>query len=193
MGAVSIGFYVILAAISDNILGDSASAVGLLIAFYYGLTGFAAAWYFRRDRGHGFRELSARVLMPLAGGLMLAVAFVKTLMDDANPDNSDTVVSLFGWDTGGIFVIAVGSLVLGVIFMLLMKWRSPAFFTGSILNRDTVIQVLEGVSTRDLTVPALPDAPSLEQTVVPPMSVEELRDAAAEAREERRGDGSSDS
>jgi amino acid transporter len=157
MGGVSIAFYVILAAISDNILGDSASAVGLLIAFYYGLTGFAAAWYFRNDRGHGFRELAARVLMPLAGGIILAIAFVKTLMDDANPDNSDTQISIFGWSTGGIFVIAVGSLVLGIILMLVWKWRSPAFFTGSVLNRDTPINVVEGGTERPARSP-LPTA-----------------------------------
>ncbi len=187
MGTISIVFYIALASISDNILGDSASAVGLLIAFYYGLTGFASAWYFRKDRGTTLREVGARVILPLLGGLMLFAAFVKTIFDDANPDNSDTQISLFGWNTGGIFVIAVGSLVLGVILMYVTQWRSPAFFAGETLNRDTNIVVAE-TGERVLAGPALPDAPSLEQTVVPPMSVEELRQAAAEDRERRAED-----
>ena len=188
MGAVSIVFYAVMAAISDNILADSALAVGLLIAFYYGLTGFASAWYFRKDRGTGFRELNARVIMPLLGGLMLLGAFVLTLRDNANPENSATQINLFGWETGGVFVISVGALLLGVVLMVLSRLRSPAFFAGEVLNRDTVIQVYEKepITEVEAIVPGLPDAPSQEQTVVPPLSVEELREAQAEAREEAR-------
>ncbi len=187
MGAVSIIFYVVLASISDNILGDSASAVGLLIAFYYGMTGFASAWYFRRERGETTKDLMVRIVIPLLGGLILLAAFVKTLFDDANPDNSYTPINLFGWKTGGIFVLAVGSLLLGVILMYLTKWRSPAFFRGETLNRATQVRVLEGASI-EILVPTLPDAPSTEQTVIPPMSVDELREAAERARDER-GEG----
>ena len=35
-------------------------------------------------------------------------------------------------------------------------------------------------------MPSLPDAPSQEQTVIPPLSVEELREAEADARQEAR-------
>jgi amino acid transporter len=45
MGAVSIIFYVGLTLISDDILADTIAAVGLMIAFYYGLTGFACVWF----------------------------------------------------------------------------------------------------------------------------------------------------
>ncbi len=189
MGAVSIIFYVIMASISDNILADSALAVGLLIAFYYGLTGFASAWYFRNERGSGFRDLNARIIMPLLGGLILLGAFIVTLKDNANPENSATLVNIFGWQTGGVFLISVGALVLGAVLMVISKLRSPAFFTGTVLNRDTVVSVYEadsGSETESL-VPSLPDAPSQEQTVIPPLSVEELRDAEAAARAEVRG------
>ena len=39
MGTVSIIWYVGLTIVSDNVLGDSIAALGLMIAFYYGLTG----------------------------------------------------------------------------------------------------------------------------------------------------------
>ena len=190
MGAVSIAFYVTMAALSDNILADSALAVGLLIAFYYGLTGFASAWYFRNERGTGFRDLNARIIMPLLGGLMLLGAFIVTLRDNANPENSETQINLFGWQTGGVFVISVGALLLGVILMIISKLRSPAFFTGAVLNRDTVVRVYESEPITDVEaiVPGLPDAPSQEQTVIPPLSVEELREAEAAARREARAD-----
>jgi amino acid transporter len=188
MGVVSIVFYVTMAAISDNILADSALAVGLLIAFYYGLTGFASAWYFRNERGDGFRDLNARIIMPLLGGLMLLAAFIVTLKDNANPENSNTAISVLGWETGGVFVISVGALLLGVVLMLLTRLRSPAFFSGSVLNRETQILVFEADANADIEalIPSLPDAPSQELTVVPPLSVEELREAAAEGREEAR-------
>jgi amino acid transporter len=48
MGGVSAVFYVLLTAVSKNVLADSAASVGLLIAFYYGLTAFACVWFFRR-------------------------------------------------------------------------------------------------------------------------------------------------
>jgi hypothetical protein len=190
MGAISIVFYIGMAAISDNILADSALAVGLLIAFYYGLTGFASAWYFRSDRGSGFRDLNARIIMPLLGGLMLLAAFVLTLRDNANPENSATQITVLGWETGGVFVISVGALLLGVVLMVVSRLRSPAFFSGTVLNRDTQIQVFERepITEVEALIPGLPDAPSQEQTVVPPLTVEELREAQAEARLEERAD-----
>ena len=45
---VSILFYVGLTLISANILADTIAAVGLMIAFYYGLTGFACVWFYRK-------------------------------------------------------------------------------------------------------------------------------------------------
>ena len=48
MGGVSIIFYVGLTLISENILADTIAAVGLMIAFYYGLTGFACVWFYRK-------------------------------------------------------------------------------------------------------------------------------------------------
>ena len=52
MGVVSIVFYVGLTLVSENVLGDSIAAVGLMIAFYYGITGFAAVWFYRHDALH---------------------------------------------------------------------------------------------------------------------------------------------
>jgi amino acid transporter len=48
-GIGSIVWYVGLTIISENILFDSIAALGLMIAIYYGLTGFAAAVYYRRE------------------------------------------------------------------------------------------------------------------------------------------------
>ena len=49
MGVLSIVWYVGLTIVSENILFDSIAALGLMIAFYYGLTGFACTIYYRRE------------------------------------------------------------------------------------------------------------------------------------------------
>ncbi len=41
--AASVVFYVALTKASGNVLSDSIGSLGLMIAFYYGLTGFAAS------------------------------------------------------------------------------------------------------------------------------------------------------
>jgi amino acid transporter len=164
---ISIAFYAGLTAISENVLGDATEVVGLLVAFYYGLTGFSAAWHFRTNAGSSLRQISARVIMPLIGGIALLGVFVKTTIDDFNPDSSYTVVSVFGLRMGGIFVIAVGSLLLGVILMLIMSRISPAFFAGKTLNRHTPIIVAEHVYAASERF-GVPDATIDENTVLPP-------------------------
>ncbi|HEY1355889.1 MAG TPA: APC family permease, partial [Solirubrobacterales bacterium] len=49
MGALSIIWYVGLTLVSEDILFDSLAALGLMISFYIGLTGFACAIYYRRE------------------------------------------------------------------------------------------------------------------------------------------------
>ena len=48
MGAVSIVLYVIMNYVSaGTVIADAVSALGVMIAFYYGLTGFSCVWYYR--------------------------------------------------------------------------------------------------------------------------------------------------
>ena len=48
MGTISIALYIPLNYISGgNPIADAVTAIGLYIAFYYGLTGFACVWYCR--------------------------------------------------------------------------------------------------------------------------------------------------
>ena len=71
MALVSIVFYVAMTLLSTNVLNDTISSLGLMIALYYGLTGLACAWWFRKAlRGKG-RDMVVRGVMPLSGGLTL--------------------------------------------------------------------------------------------------------------------------
>ncbi|HWG60483.1 MAG TPA: TetR family transcriptional regulator C-terminal domain-containing protein [Streptosporangiaceae bacterium] len=129
MGFVSAVFFVLLTLASKNVLADSASSVGLLIAFYYGLTGFACVWFFRRELVASPRSLSFKGILPAAGGLALLAAFALSIKSYWPASSSYS--SFAG--VGGIFLIGAGSLLIGVLLMLVARWRLPAFFTGRTL------------------------------------------------------------
>jgi amino acid transporter len=131
MGAVSIAFYVGLTVVSRNVLGDSIAATGMLIAFYYGLTGFACAWQFRRSL-RGPRDVAMRFALPLLGGLFMLAVLVLACVQYADPEYGETVFS----GVGGVFVIGVGALLLGVVLMAAWNAVAPAFFRGETLARQ---------------------------------------------------------
>ena len=176
MGLISAVFFIALSAVSKNVLLDSASAVGLLIAFYYGLTGFACTWLFRKHLSTA-HDFVFKGLFPALGGIALFGAFILSIKTYF-PASGGSTTSLDG--VGGIFIIGAGSLLVGVILMFITKLRSPEFFTGTILNRDTPVRSMEGSASPDTL--ALPDSMSHEHTIVPPLSVEELRAAEEAAR-----------
>ena len=66
MGVVSIVWYVGLTLVSEDVLGDSIAALGLMIAFYYGLTGFACTWYYRKEIFKSVKAFFAVGVMPAA-------------------------------------------------------------------------------------------------------------------------------
>jgi amino acid transporter len=67
MGAVSIVLYVVMNYISaGTVISDSVTALGVLIAFYYGLTGLSCFWYYRRTLSESARHLFVRGPTPAA-------------------------------------------------------------------------------------------------------------------------------
>lgn len=139
MGIVAIVFYVGMTVISESILEDTILSLGLAIAFYYSITSFACVWYFRRELFTSPRNFFFRFLFPLLGGVLLAAAFIKSVIDMVDPEYGETVI----WNIGGVFVIGVGSLAVGVVLMIVwfMFRDSRPFFSGQSLNRDTAILV----------------------------------------------------
>jgi amino acid transporter len=125
MGAASIVWFVAIVNLSTHVLSDSITALGFLIAFYYGLTGIACAVYYRRELLKSARNFLLLGAAPLLGGLMLFGIFVKALLFYGKPANTSSPAA-FG--IGVPVVVGVGSLVLGVIVMLLAWRRYPDFF-----------------------------------------------------------------
>ncbi len=131
MGLASIGFYVVMTRVSENVLADSIGSIGLMIAFYYGLTGFACVWYYRRVLTRSARDLWTKGIMPGLGGVLLLYFFVDACAVYAAPDYGSTSWTLpFAphWHLGGVFVIGIGALLLGAILMIVYRYIAPAFF-----------------------------------------------------------------
>ena len=115
MGSVAAAYYLVMTMVSENFLADSIASLGLFIAFYYGLTGFACVWHFRKTLFTGTRHFVMRGMLPLLGALAMTAAFLISAVDMIRPDYGSTVI--FG--AGGAFIVGVGSLLAGVILMAL--------------------------------------------------------------------------
>jgi len=79
MGLISALFYLLMTWVSPSILSALIGAVGLQIAFYYGLTGFACTWFYRRSLTDSPRHFMMRGVLPFVGGVFLFVKFVYAL------------------------------------------------------------------------------------------------------------------
>jgi amino acid transporter len=113
MGGLSIAWYVGLTLISEDILFDSIAALGLMIAFYYGITGLACVWYYRHELTKSARNFWLVGVAPFLGGVILLAIFVKSCRDLAADDAGST--TYFG--LGSPLVIGLGFLLLGPVLM----------------------------------------------------------------------------
>jgi hypothetical protein len=116
MGLFSVLWYVGLTIVSQDILFDSISALGLMIAFYYGLTGYACVISYRRQLFDSVKTFVLVGLLPLLGALILTAVFIKSCVDLSDPANSASGNSWFG--LGPPLIIGVGFLLFGVVLMV---------------------------------------------------------------------------
>jgi amino acid transporter len=150
MGLVSIALYVAMNYLSNgsSVIGDSVSALGAMIAFYYGLTGFACVWFYRKSLTESARSLWLRGILPLLGGLILWFCMVWFIWYNwITPSNSYTTWTFPGTHKviGGVIILIFASVVLGVVLMLVYSAVQPDFFRGKTLNRDTPTRVPEDI------------------------------------------------
>ena len=198
MGAASVVFYVVLTKSSGNVLSDSIGSLGLMIAFYYGLTGFACFWFYRKVP-LTFSESVSRRVIPLLGGIMLLVLFVYAASQYIDPNYGYTSITLpaTNYAVGGVFALGIGVLLLGVVLMLIWRAIAPAFFRGETLPRKSYAELVLIPATGGV-VPTLglPDSAPGATVIAPDLSnlppgyteadVEPAEDLEAEQERERR-------
>jgi amino acid transporter len=142
MGGISIVLYAAMNYISGgNVIADAVTSCGVYIALYYGLTGFASFWYYRRTLSSSARNLFMRGIIPLLGGLIMYFLGGWSLWEDydVNTDNSYTSYTVPGlhWEIGGVFVIVFLTALIGLILWISLRITMPAYFKGKTLTRAT--------------------------------------------------------
>ncbi|MER8025207.1 amino acid permease [Glutamicibacter soli] len=122
---VSTAFYAMMRFVSTNVLNDTILALGMMICFYYGITAFACVWFFRYTLLASARNFFIRAVAPLLGGLALVAVFLQTTVDSLDPEyGSGTHVAGMGL----VFVVGVGILVLGAVFLVGARKRRAGFY-----------------------------------------------------------------
>ncbi|MFB8244653.1 APC family permease [Streptomyces sp. NPDC055952] len=127
VAGIASAWYLVVYNLSENALFDSLTALSLLIAFYYALTGVACAVYYRRQLTRSVRDFVLIGLGPLIGAGLLAWLLVESVTDMADPANSYSGVSWFG--LGPPLVIGIGIALTGVVLMIVRRLRAPAFWS----------------------------------------------------------------
>ncbi|MFF2050213.1 APC family permease [Leifsonia sp. NPDC058194] len=125
-------FYAVMRFISEDVLWGTITTLGMMICFYYGITAFACVWFFRKKWFASVRNAFFTLVCPLVGGLILSVLFVTTLVDSMDPayGSGSNVAGV-----GLVFILGMVILLSGVVVMLVMRRRLPAFFRGETLPR----------------------------------------------------------
>ena len=151
IGAAAAVWYVIFNTLSQNFLFDSLTALALMIAFYYALTGFACAIYYRHELTKSVGNFFFIGVGPVVGALILSYLFYRAIVEYAKVEDSYSGSELFG--VAIPVVLGLGLLLIGVVLALI--WR----FTGheSYFGRQREIVDPEVAAGRKAGIAAVPE------------------------------------
>jgi amino acid transporter len=123
IGALAALWYAVVNSLSENFLFDTLSALSLMIAFYYALSGFACVVYYRHELTRSLRNLLFIGLAPLLGAVILSYLLVRSVMDLSDPEASYTGSAVLG--VGVPLFIGAAFLALGAVLMVLWRLLGP--------------------------------------------------------------------
>ncbi len=129
VAGIAIVWYVGIYQVSANALFDSLTALSLLIAFYYSLTGVACAIYYRRHLLESAKNLVLIGIGPVAGAILLSWLLVLSIRDMADPVNSYSGQAWLG--VGPPLVIGVAIFLVGFAIMLFWRIKDGRFWQES--------------------------------------------------------------
>ena len=113
----------------------------MYIASYYGLTGFACVWYYRKNlTSQRAQPVDARHPAALGGLILYFLGGYSLWQDyDVNTEKQLHHVDRAGlhWEIGGVFVIVFVSALIGVILFVALRISMPPFFKRQTLTRST--------------------------------------------------------
>ena len=134
VGGVALAWYVFFNLLSQNFLFDSLTALAIVIAFYYSLTGFACAIYHRRELTKSAKNFFFMGVAPVTGATILAGLFGKAVWEFRKVDDSYSGQDIFGVAIPA--VLGVGLIVVGIVLMLVWRFTGHDEYFGR--RRETV-------------------------------------------------------
>jgi len=131
LGTVIVGLFSMFGVMLTTLSTSSASVfnnlvanIGVLVAFYYGVTGLACAWAFRKTIGQGVKNNLTMVYLPFIGGVSLLYVCYQVIVSGGSTAIPDIVV-----------------LASGIPLYIVMKLRigkKVAFFNQPKVSYDTI-------------------------------------------------------
>ena len=138
LAAIAAVWYVFVSSISETAMLDTLSSLGILVAFYYSLTGIACVVYYRRHVRQSVKGFLMVGVGPILGSLGLAFMLIAAIQSLWDPANSAGGVAWVGLSPP--LVIAAAMFGLGVIVLVIRRITAPAFFTSTPPERADILQ-----------------------------------------------------
>jgi hypothetical protein len=105
---------------------DTLSSIGILVAFYYSLTGIACVVYYRKHVVSSVRGFLMVGVGPLVGSIGLAFMLVVGIRSVSDPADSASGSSWLG--LAPPLAIAALVILIGLLVLLVQMLKSPRFF-----------------------------------------------------------------
>ena len=128
IGGLAALWYAVVNSLSENFLFDTLSALSLMIAFYYSLSGIACVVYYRHQLLRSARNFLFIGVAPALGAAILAYLLVRSVSDLSDPDASYSGSAVLG--VGVPLFIGAAFIMLGAILMVVWRiaGRSSRYF-----------------------------------------------------------------
>lgn len=135
LGGLAATWYVAVSSISENALVDTLSSLGILVAFYYSITGLACVFYYRKHIRGSLRGFLLVGVGPVVGSIGLGFMLVVGIRSVSDPASSASGVPWLG--LAPPLTIAALMMLAGGMVLILQRVRSPRFFGNNreIANR----------------------------------------------------------
>ncbi|MBA3261553.1 MAG: aminotransferase class III-fold pyridoxal phosphate-dependent enzyme [Thermoleophilaceae bacterium] len=151
IGGIAAIWFAVLFPLSENFVYDSLTSLSLMIAFYYALTGFACAIFYRHELTKSVKNFLFIGVGPVVGGTILGYLFFKAIDEYRDPGASYSGSEIFG--VAVPVVLGVGLLILGGVLSVLWRLGKHDQFFGR--RRETVDP--EVATGAKLAVAAVPE------------------------------------
>ena len=138
LAAIAAAWYVFVSSISETAMLDTLSSLGILVAFYYSLTGIACVVYYRRHVRQSIKGFLMVGVGPILGSLGLAFMLVAAVQSLWDPANSASGVAWAGLSPP--LVIAAAMFGIGVLVLVIRRITAPAFFTSTPPERADILK-----------------------------------------------------